>query len=144
MFQRLLDYSTSVHLKRQSKDVALHLHREGRLLSLITILEELLDDVVTKDIRHELERARSNFIEHSLFVRAGRSLEFLLNKSRTVLIPAKLDNVTENVLAIRSHIEDLDTFRSYFLFFALRNSSSIGLRRFRRLSSCRLAFEPTC
>ena len=71
-------------------------------MSLIAILEELLDDVVAKNISHELKGARGDFIEHGLLVGARGSLEFLLNEAGTVLISAKLDNVTENVLEIRS------------------------------------------
>lgn len=102
MFQCLLDNPTAVHLERQSKDVAVHLHREHGLLSLIAVFEELLNNVVAKDIGHELERAGCDLVEHGLFVDTRRSLKFLLNKARSMLISAKFDNMTKDVLLIRS------------------------------------------
>lgn len=105
MFQCLLDDSTPVHLERQSKDVALHLHRECRLLILIAVLEELLDDVVAENVGHELEGAGHDLVENGLLVGTRRSLELLLNKARTMLVSAEFDNVTKDILLVRSCVQ---------------------------------------
>lgn len=51
----LLDYATGVHLIGELQDMAPHLTNKNLLLRLVTVLEELLDDIVAKDILHELE-----------------------------------------------------------------------------------------
>ena len=83
----------------------MHLHRKRRLLSLTAVFEELLNNVVAKDIGHELERAGCDLVEHGLFVGTRRSLKFLLNKARSMLISTKFDNMTKDVLLIRSRVK---------------------------------------
>ena len=76
----------------------LHLIRQHRLLLLGSMLEELLDHVVTEDIGHELQRIGLQLPEDLLlFVAVGR-LKLLLDETRPVLIAAELDDVIVNVL----------------------------------------------
>lgn len=48
----LLDHSTGIHLHGEVNDFALHLRRQHLLLHLVSVLEELLNDVVSKHIFH--------------------------------------------------------------------------------------------
>lgn len=78
--------------------MALHLFSQNRLLGLITVLKELLQNVIAKNVRHQLQRVRKHFFKHHLLLFAVGRLELLLDKSRTVLIAAKLYNVALNIL----------------------------------------------
>ena len=93
----LLDYATGVHLIGELQDMALHLTNKNLLLSLVTVLEELLDDVVAKDILHELERILLEFPEDTFLDFAICSFELLLDKSGAVLISCKFNHVTFDV-----------------------------------------------
>ena len=57
----LLHNTASIHLKGKLSDVPLHLVRQLLFLLLVTMLEELLDDIVTEHIRHQLERVGEDF-----------------------------------------------------------------------------------
>lgn len=54
MLERFLHDSAGVHLIGQSEDMALHLRSKDTLLDLVAVFEELLDDVVSKDVLHKL------------------------------------------------------------------------------------------
>ena len=62
------------------------------------MLKDLLDNIVSKDIGHELQSVWLNFAKDLLLLVAVCSLELLLNKSRSMLITAELYNVVVNVL----------------------------------------------
>lgn len=65
------------------------------------MLKELLDDIVAKDVNHENKGLGENFLKHHLlFINAG-SFELLLDKARAMLIAAKLDDVTTNVVELK-------------------------------------------
>lgn len=64
----------------------------------LTMLKKLLNYVIAKYVRHELECIWNNLLEYKLFFLAIRSFQFLLDKSRTVLISTKLNNVSNNIL----------------------------------------------
>ena len=61
--------------------MVLHLFCEHPLLDLITVLEQFLDDIVAKDIRHKLEGIRLDFPEQLLLLIAVGSLKLLLNET---------------------------------------------------------------
>ena len=61
--------------------MTLHLIRQNFLLLLITVLEELLNNVVAEDIRRELQGIWENFFEDLVFFITVGSLQFLLDKS---------------------------------------------------------------
>ena len=54
MSTHLLYNTTTIHLIRQSQDMALHLIGKNLLLRLIAMLKQLLHDIVAKDVRHQL------------------------------------------------------------------------------------------
>ena len=62
------------------------------------MLEELLYDVVPKDILHQLERVCLDLVKHAFLLVAIGRLDLLLDEPGAVLITAKLDNVTVYVL----------------------------------------------
>lgn len=70
----LLDHAAPIHLKGQAQDMPLHLVGENLLLLLVAVFEKLLNDVVTKDIRHQLQSVALNFTEHLLLLVAVRGL----------------------------------------------------------------------
>lgn len=66
------------------------------------MLEELLDDVVSKHVGHQLYRIGLNLPEHLvLFIAVGR-LELLLYETRPMLIAAEFNNVIVYVLYLVS------------------------------------------
>ena len=78
--------------------MVLHLACQDFFLSLIAVLEEFLYDIVAKNIRHQLQRIRADFTKDLVFLVAVGRLELLLNKSRTMLVAAKLYNVIVDIL----------------------------------------------
>ena len=64
------------------------------------MLEEFLDNVIAKDICHQLQRIRHEFIKDNLFLLGGGRLEFLLNEARAVLIASKLGDMAHNILKL--------------------------------------------
>lgn len=61
--------------------MSLHLVREDLLLRLITMLEQLLDNIIAKDISHQLQAIWLYFMEHLFFLIAIRGFQFLLDKA---------------------------------------------------------------
>lgn len=55
MLQGFLNNAAAVHLERERENMSFHMLGENRLLGLIAVLKELLDYIVAKDIRHQLE-----------------------------------------------------------------------------------------
>lgn len=78
----------------------LHLVCQNLLLGLVAMFEELLDHVVAKDIRHQLERVWKDLTEDLFFLVAVRILKLLLDEPRTMLISTKLYDVLVNVLQL--------------------------------------------
>ena len=71
---------------------------QSGLLDLGSILEQLLDYVIPENILDELESiSRNDLVEDDLFLIAGGRLELLLNKTRAVLIPTELDDVSKDI-----------------------------------------------
>ena len=76
----LLHDSAGIHLGRQVYDSALHVRSQYLLVDLATMLEEFLDDVVAKDILHELVGIRLNLLEDALLLVAVRRLQLGLDE----------------------------------------------------------------
>ena len=100
VLQSLLNDTAAVHLSRQSKNVTPHLVGEDLLLSLVTVLEQLLNHVVAKDIGHQLQAVRLNLAEDLFFFVTVGSLQLLLNEAGAVLITTELHNVVVDVLQL--------------------------------------------
>ena len=70
---------------------------KGELLQH-TMLKELLDHIVPKNISHELQSRGQYLLEDQLLLSILSSLKFLLDEPRPMLITTKLHNVAHNVL----------------------------------------------
>lgn len=78
----LLDHTAPVHLKGELKNVPIHGVRQSGLLNLSSVLEQFLDDVISKNILDELEGVMGNdLVEDDLLLVTGGGLEFLLDKT---------------------------------------------------------------
>jgi hypothetical protein len=76
-----LDYATGIHLIGKLQDMSLHFADQDLLLRLVTMLEELLDDVVAKDILHQLECVFLELPEDALLDFTVGRFELLLDKT---------------------------------------------------------------
>lgn len=56
------------------------------------MFEELLDNIVSKNILHQLQAVLLDFPEYLVFLIAVRGLQFLLNEARAMLISAKFND----------------------------------------------------
>ncbi len=75
----------------------LHLLRQEFALRVVAVLEHFLDDIVAKDVAHQLSCMWQHFVEERLlFFRRGR-IELLLDKTAAVLIRAEFDYAAEDV-----------------------------------------------
>ena len=94
----LLDHATSIHLKGKLQNVPLHGICQSSFLNLRSILEQLLDDVISENVLDELEGVMgNNLAEDDLFLIAGGGLELLLDETRAMLITTKLDDISEDI-----------------------------------------------
>ena len=78
--------------------MALHLFRQDTLLKLISVLKELLDDIVSKNISHELKGVGADLRENCLLLVAIGSFQLLLNKPRAVLVSTEFNHMVVYIL----------------------------------------------
>ena len=85
-------------MERKLEHVAFNSAGELALLIGRSVVEKLLDDVVAKHVRHELEGVVFDFLKerHALLFRRYAPLELLLNEAAAVLILGALDDVPSN------------------------------------------------
>jgi hypothetical protein len=78
----------------------LTLHDIGQASHLLfaSMIEELLDDIVTKDIGHERERIRQDLAVHGLSVLFRCIFEFGLDEAGAMLVTGKLDDMSKDLL----------------------------------------------
>lgn len=62
------------------------------------MLKEFLNNVIAKDISHELQAIGLNLTEDLVFLIAVGRLEFLLNEPRSMLITTEFHNVVVDIL----------------------------------------------
>lgn len=84
----------------------LHLFSQNSLLYLVPVLEQLLDDIVAEDVRHQLEGVGLDLAEQLLLLIAVGRFQLLLDEPRAMLITTKLYNVVVDVLR---ELEPADT-----------------------------------
>lgn len=77
-----------------------HLIRQNLLLRLVTMLKQLLHNIVTEDIGHQLQTVWLDLSEHLLLFVAVGSFQLLLNKTRAMLVATEFDNVIVDVLQL--------------------------------------------
>jgi hypothetical protein len=70
-----------------------HLFGQYSLLDLVAVLEKLLDDIVAKDVRHELKCVGLNLTENLILLIAIGGFQFLLDETGSMLISTKLYHV---------------------------------------------------
>ena len=75
-----------------------HMLSQNSFLHLITVLEELLNNIVAKDICHKLQGVGLYLAEDLLLLVTICSFEFLLDEPRSMLIATKLNDVRVDVL----------------------------------------------
>lgn len=91
-------HSASVHLHRELQDASVHLLRQRSLLKLVTMFKHFLSNIVPENVGHELVSVGVNLVKEFLTVFRSGDFELLLDKSRTMLVASKLDNMAEDVL----------------------------------------------
>lgn len=91
-------HSASIHLHRELQDASVHLLRQRSLLELVTMFKHFLSNIVPKNVGHELVSVGVNLVKEFLTVFRSGDFELLLDKSRTMLVASKLDNMAEDVL----------------------------------------------
>jgi len=80
--------------------MALHLVANPALLRLITMLKQLLDNVIAKDVLHELAHIGHEFLEQDILLIAVRGLEFDLHPAGSMLIAREFDKVAISIFQI--------------------------------------------
>ena len=68
MLQGFLDNAASVHLQGKFVNTTFHDFGKDLLLNLVPVLEQLLDDVVSEDVGHELQCIRLYLAEDLVFL----------------------------------------------------------------------------
>lgn len=117
--------------------MALHPVGKYSFLALVSVLEKFLDNVVAKNILHQLQGFRLQFFEYALFLITVCCLQLLLNEPRPMLVSTELNYVVVNILFDISYCRRvkmkwvLGTFNSYRLLVLLfdLNSCNKALRR---------------
>ena len=68
------------------------------------MLEELLDDIVSENVFHQLQSVGKQFVEDLLLFFAVGSLELALDKPRSVSMSAEFDNVVVGFLQVEASV----------------------------------------
>ena len=91
---------TTVHLDRESRDIAQHAVEQERPLLGHAKFEELLDYVICEEVPHQKQGVtRHDFVEHGSKFIWGSSLKLGLDEPRPVLVTGKFDDVPEDILS---------------------------------------------
>jgi len=94
--QGFLDDTATVHLQRQLQHLALESFSDVGLHLGSTEIEQLLDNVVSKDIVPEAPNRRQDLLHDNLLLRDVAHFKPLLNEARAILVLAKLHDVSFN------------------------------------------------
>lgn len=78
----LLDHTTSIHLKGKLQNVPLHGVRQSSFLNLCSVLEQLLNDVISENVLDKLEGVvGNNLAKDDLFLITSGRLKLLLDET---------------------------------------------------------------
>ena len=102
--QRLLNDTTSVHLQRQRQHVTLNAIGEVLFLFAIAKLEELLNDVIAKHVRHQIVGGGQDFVEDHLFLGGRGTFQLLLDETRAVLVLRELHDMVSQVTQLNVRV----------------------------------------
>lgn len=97
IFQSFLNNTATVHLHSQLHRLSLQQQRQRLALIGSTILKQLLQDIVSEDIRHERLSSGQDLIEDQLLVHIGAYLQSLLDEARAVLVLTEGHHVAQQV-----------------------------------------------
>lgn len=75
-----------------------HLLCQSFLLSLISMLKELLDHIIAEEVHHQLEGIGHDLLENSFLFIAIGTLKLLLNEPRSMLISAEFNDMAVDIL----------------------------------------------
>lgn len=75
-----------------------HLVRQDLLLGLVAMFEQLLNDIVSKHIRHQLKAVGLNLTEHLFLFIAVGCFQLLLDETRPVLVTTEFNDMAIDVL----------------------------------------------
>lgn len=78
--------------------MSFHLVCQNLLLRLVAMLEELLYNIISKDVCHQLQTIALNLTENLLLFVTVCRLQFLLDETRSMLITTEFDDVVVDVL----------------------------------------------
>ena len=107
-FKRLLDHPAAVglwcdglsvycycatYLNGQFHDIATHGVDNTLSVAVLAVLQDLLDDVVSKHVCHKLEGLRDELGVNNVEIGVGKLLESSLDHAGAVLVACKLNNV---------------------------------------------------
>lgn len=81
-----------------------HLVGQNLLLVLVAVLKQFLNNVIAKNVGHQLQCVRLDLAEHLLFLVAVGSLQLLLDKARSVLVTTEFNYMAVDVLLCQSVI----------------------------------------
>lgn len=94
----LLNNAAGVHLAGQIYHLAFHHVGKNLFLYLVAMLEKLLNNIIAEHIFHQLYSIWFNFAEHLVLFIAVGAFKLGLDKSRAMLVAAKLNDVVINIL----------------------------------------------
>lgn len=105
-FESLLNDSAAVHLQCERQNISANLLSQSGLLFRGAELEELLNDVVSENISHEVVRGGENFGENELLLSNCSAFQLLLDEARSVLVLGELHDVIGEIpeLQIRESV----------------------------------------
>lgn len=78
--------------------MSLHALGQHSLLKLIAMFKKFLNNIIAKNIRHKLQSFRVDFAKDLVLLITICCLEFLLDKSRPVLVATELYYMLVDVL----------------------------------------------
>lgn len=87
--------------------MALHGLGEGSPLVFVAVFKELLNDIVAKDVGHELEGAGDDLVKDKSTLLVGGRLELVLDETRAVLVAGELANVAVHVGKVHARVAAL-------------------------------------
>lgn len=107
----LLNNSTSVSVFREFGHLALHPLDKDLLVDCVTMLEELLKDIIAKYILHQGQCVGLQFAKDVVFLVGLGLLQLRLNEKRSMMVAAELNDIADyilrkSVMMPRSTVED--------------------------------------
>ena len=68
-------------------------------MSLTAMFKKLLDNVISEQVHHQLERIGPDLLKHSFLFIAIGAFKLMLNEPRSMLVAAEFNDMTINILS---------------------------------------------